>query len=342
MDLKQIFTALILSSSFIFQSQLIAASELPPLIVDSSQITVSGLSSGAFMATQLEVAYSAVFSGAAIFAGGVYGCAEGSLIKAQFDCMAAPDQLNLPRLVESAKTLETLGLIDPLVNLNHHRIYFFSGKEDRTVLPPATDIAAGFYRQLAPAAELSLKTDLSAGHGQPTLNFGIPCGQTSEPWILNCGFDGAGDALRYLFGSLLHSAGLAHSENLHSFSQAQYAAADALMGATGYIYVPKQCEKKRCPLHVSLHGCRQGPDQLGPQLNDAYRMHAGYNEWAESNGIVVLYPSATPSALNPKGCWDWWGYTGESYLTREAPQMRAILKMINALSSPSRCSNCSR
>ena len=57
----------------------------------------------------------------------------------------------------------------------------------------------------------------------------------------------------------------------------------------------------RCPLHVAFHGCLQS---LG-KINTTFVEHAGYNAWAEANGIVVLYPQATANALNPKGCWDW-------------------------------------
>jgi poly(3-hydroxybutyrate) depolymerase len=44
------------------------------LDIDPSKVTVSGLSSGGFMAVQMHVAYSSVFSGAGIFAGGPYYC----------------------------------------------------------------------------------------------------------------------------------------------------------------------------------------------------------------------------------------------------------------------------
>ena len=42
---------------------------------------------------------------------------------------------------------------------------------------------------------------------------------------------------------------------------------------------------------------------------------AGYNEWADTNGIVVLYPQLDPTEIldNPEGCWDWWGYTGLNF-----------------------------
>jgi len=51
------------------------APPLPALGADVAQITVSGLSSGAFMATQFSVAYSASIAGAGIVAGGPYYCA---------------------------------------------------------------------------------------------------------------------------------------------------------------------------------------------------------------------------------------------------------------------------
>ena len=55
-----------------------AAVVLPALNVDTSQITVSGLSSGGFMANQLGYAYSATFKGIGVFAGGPYMCAGHS------------------------------------------------------------------------------------------------------------------------------------------------------------------------------------------------------------------------------------------------------------------------
>lgn len=46
---------------------------------DSSSVTVSGLSGGAFFASQFHVAFSAQVSGVGILAGGPYYCALGSL-----------------------------------------------------------------------------------------------------------------------------------------------------------------------------------------------------------------------------------------------------------------------
>ena len=43
--------------------------------IEAQPITVSGLSSGGYMAVQLAIAHSSVFSGVAVVAGGPYGCA---------------------------------------------------------------------------------------------------------------------------------------------------------------------------------------------------------------------------------------------------------------------------
>ncbi len=57
-------------------------------------------------------------------------------------------------------------------------------------------------------------------------------------------------------------------------------------------------------LHMTFHGCQQTIADIG----DAYYNHAGFNDWAESNNIVVVYPQAIKSLMlpsNPEGCFDW-------------------------------------
>jgi hypothetical protein len=49
---------------------------------------------------------------------------------------------------------------------------------------------------------------------------------------------------------------------------------------------------------------------------------------------VVLYPQAAKSMfmpLNPQGCWDWWGYTGADYATRDGAQLVTVRRMLEAL-----------
>ena len=37
--------------------------------------------------------------------------------------------------------------------------------------------------------------------------------------------------------------------------------------------------------------------------------------------------------MNPLGCWDWWGYTDDDYLSRTAPQLSAVHGMVERLAS---------
>ena len=53
-----------------------AADELPKLGADLAATSVSGLSSGAYMAGQIQVAHAKDIVGAGIVAGGPYACAE--------------------------------------------------------------------------------------------------------------------------------------------------------------------------------------------------------------------------------------------------------------------------
>ena len=85
-----------------------------------------------------------------------------------------------------------------------------------------------------------------------------------------------------------------------------------------------------CKVHVALHGCVQSAESVG----NRFYTETGYNRWADSNRMLVLYPQVNQSALrpyNPKGCWDWWGYSGSQYAYKSAPQMKAIMQMVDRL-----------
>ena len=47
---------------------------------------------------------------------------------------------------------------------------------------------------------------------------------------------------------------------------------------------------------------------------------SGFARWADTNRLVILFPQVEASIPNPKACWDWWGYTGKDFLTKDAPQ----------------------
>jgi poly(3-hydroxybutyrate) depolymerase len=83
---------------------------------------------------------------------------------------------------------------------------------------------------------------------------------------------------------------------------------------------------------LALHGCQQTAANIGT----AFVEGAGFQRWADSAGVVVLYPQTAASMipLNPKACWDWWGYSGSNYDTREGPQIKALMAYVDALSAP--------
>ncbi len=110
-----------------------AADALPQLGTTLGASSVSGLSSGAYMAGQIEVAHAKDIVGAGIVAGGPYACAETSAsrafpfwptavgqnaMQALYSCMKTTmGPPNADDLVARAKELADDGAIDPLTAL---------------------------------------------------------------------------------------------------------------------------------------------------------------------------------------------------------------------------------
>jgi poly(3-hydroxybutyrate) depolymerase len=310
-----------------------AADPLPALDAEK-QYTVSGVSSGAYMAVQLQVAHSAVVKGAGAIAGGPYYCAQGSFWTAYYNCMAPGWFTPLPSIQSLTAETERLaksGRIDATANLSSARAWLFSGTEDDTVTRGVVDGLRAFYDNYK--ATTVFVGDKPAGHAMVTQDAGNACPATAAPYINDCDYDAAGELLAHLLGKL--SPGQAVAERLRSFDQTPFGSRDISMADEGYAYVPKACETQRCRVHVAFHGCRQTKDDIA----ERFVREAGYNGWAEANRLIVLYPQAIKrywGIYNPRGCWDWWGYTGAQYATREGAQIRAVKAMLDRLSAPRR------
>lgn len=85
-------------------------------------------------------------------------------------------------------------------------------------------------------------------------------------------------------------------------------------------------------LHLAFHGCLQSvrtPDD--GDLRDEFLREGGYNRWAGGNRIVVVYPQIEATTENPRGCWDFWGYSGPAWRTQDGVQMRAVAAVIAAM-----------
>lgn len=313
-----------------------AAERLPALSADLEETSVSGLSSGGYMAVQFHLAHASIVRGAGVFAGGLWGCAKGSADRATGECSHGSPQAK--PFVAAAREAARTGGIDPVEALARSRVWLFSGYNDGVVRRSATNALADFYRALLPAGHVFYRDDLKAGHALVTLDRGDRCELTGGDFIADCDYDAVGALLQFIHGRLA-SPGSPSNAALRSFDQTEFAVGSARSSALadeGYVYVPKTCEAAGgCRVHVALHGCRQSAESVG----DAFYRYAGYNRWAETNRIVVLYPQARATwgmPLNPYGCWDWWGYTGAAaYLTKAAPQIAAIRAMVDRIASGS-------
>ena len=308
----------------------LAAEPLPALRADTRQLTASGLSSGGYMAVQLHVAHSASVAGAGVVAGGPYYCAQGSLWTASRNCTTPGAWSPLPAveaLGAVVRALARAGRIDPPGNLRGSRVWLFTGGHDRTVYPEVVHALRRFYA--LNRAEPVLVAHVPAGHGMITAEAGGACSGTGTPFINDCDYDAAGELLKHVLGALEPASPPAG--RLLRFDQTPFGDMHALsMDDEGFLYLPKACESARCRIHVALHGCRQNARAVG----ERFVRDAGYNRWAESNRLIVLYPQTVARyfpLFNPRGCWDWWGYTGADYHTRSAPQIRAIKAMLDRL-----------
>lgn len=323
---------------------------LPPLGANANETSVSGISSGAYMAGQFQLAFGKTVIGAGIIAGGPYGCAESVFADAvigpaatmlnatkaisgcMLDGMALWGVPNPEALAENAERLAEKGAIDPIASVKTDRVYLFSGTNDHTVMPRIVASAAAFYKALGVLEEnIRFVADLPAGHAFVTESAGGACERSGEPYIVDCDYDQARDLLTHIYGTLKAPS----SEVLgayRSFDQGVFARdldGNAGLGDTGVVYVPAACHEGGCRLHIAFHGCAQSLDTVG----DAFVKGAGFQRWADTNRLLVLFPQARASASNPQGCWDWWGYTGRDFLTRQAPQLVAVHRMIEQLAA---------
>lgn len=319
-----------------------AAAALPALNIDKTQITVSGLSSGGFMANQLGIAHSATFKGVGVFAAGPYMCAGHSNYTA---CMYNAGITSSMLATMQADINNWSGTaIDPKAGIAAQKVFLFVGNSDYTVGPnPVLALQSQYQANGVPAANLQLVRRDATAHVFPTDFAGSgnnACGSSASPYIANCGYDGAKAVLESFYGTLNPRNDAPAAGNYREFDQAAFSANPGL-ASTGWVYVPGDCAGgTSCRLHVALHGCQQSYATLG----DRFLKNTGYTRWADTNRIVVLFPQtrvdntrrstvASGSLANPNGCWDWVGWYGSNFAQRGGTQLAAIKAMVDRLAS---------
>ena len=308
------------------------AAKSPSYNVDLDQTSVSGISSGGFMSVQLHLAYSSIISGVGVFAGGPYDCARDSVNRALETCMGG--KADAAMSIERTRVLARNGAIDDPANLADDRVWLFSGYNDGVVKQETMDALLAYYRHFTDTGSVYYRDNLDAGHALVTLDFGGACATTGGEFINDCDYDGAGALLQHIYGRLEPKASGELSGEVLDFEQEEFVVGDLSrsgLAATGYVYVPAACAQgARCRVHVALHGCLQHAGRIG----DAFYRYAGYNDWADGNRIIVLYPQTSATSLtpyNPNACWDWWGYTDGHYATRKGRQIGAVRAMLGRL-----------
>lgn len=313
---------------------------LPDIQLDPQRIAVAGLSSGAYMATQTHLAWSDRVSGVALIAGGPYGCAQGSLKQALGPCInASPAAPDAASLAAAATRRALAGDIAALDHLASDRILILHGRHDLTVAEAVSGASVEFYRGLVaesggdPLGQVTWDAEREFGHLIPTLGSGGDCLASAPPYLGSCDFDAAGLVFATLFGEARRAPKEQAESQPAPFDQNRYRpdGLDAYLADAGFVYVPPRCAAgEPCGLLVAFHGCEQNADAVG----DAFVRDAGFNRWADAFDVVVLYPQTRSSfvPLNPKACWDWWGYSGEHYDTRKGVQQRWLMVALEALS----------
>ena len=319
--------------------------------------SISGISSGAFMAVQFGTAWSSVIKGVGVIAGGPYWCAKADaddfingftlpIMTATGSCMKGPPS-DLSVFIAKADAKEAAGDIDPLQNLRRQKLYLFHGTNDAVVAKSVTDAAADFYRHYlgdGNRGNLYYQSSVGAGHSlvvrqQPDVSGLNNCNDNQGPFIDQCGYDQAGILLQHIYGALNPPNRGQLTGTMQRFDQSVYARlhdASALsLGDTGFVFVPRACEDgQACRVHIALHGCKQDVSDIDRKFID----DTGYNSWADTNRLIVLYPQTRTSSFgpfNPQACWDWWSYVNheDSYVTKAGVQIRAIKAMLDALTA---------
>jgi len=311
-----------------------AASTLGAYNVNPNTVTVAGISSGGFMAVQLQVAYSSHFFGTAVLAGGTYYCAQDNEILWAASC-ATGVGVPVSSLVSYTKSQASAGKIDAVSNIANKPIYMFSGLLDTVDYQATMDDLQTYYKSFTSSSNVTFNNNTLAEHSWVTPDAIDPCAYLGAPFMNNCGIDIEKTFLTMFYGTLNSRTSSPQGKyiqfNQNPFCSGSNCAAIS-MDSTAWLYVPTGCSSDQaCRLVVALHGCLSNQSTIGTLLVQG----SGINEWADNNHIIVLYPQTIASIFptNPEGCWDWWGYTNSNYAVKSSPQMTAIMNMVNKITS---------
>ena len=171
--------------------------------IDTGRITVSGISAGGQMATQLHIAYSDLFSGVGIISSGPFGCAEGTLGTAMARCMGETQTpLPIADLADSIRNAAKENRVANPENLADDPVWLFHGTLDTTVGADVSDATEALYSEFVPVSQITYVNDVAAGHNFPTRGNGGECTAMQAPFVGNCDYDAAGVILQHMYAGM--------------------------------------------------------------------------------------------------------------------------------------------
>ncbi|EGC39750.1 hypothetical protein DICPUDRAFT_147411 [Dictyostelium purpureum] len=322
-----------MKKNFIYFVILLFSCCILPILSIDNQITVSGISSGGFFAVQYHIAFSSLVRGAAVLAGGPYWCAKGNAITAQIDCMKTPELISVDELIIATKYAQDTLTIDDTANLQNSVIWLYSGMNDTVVHPGVMHKLVEYYQNFLKNDSIHTVFNIQSEHAFITNGYGNNCTFLGPQYINNCDYNSPFEFLSLFYPNLQDPVN-ASPDNIITIDQSSFipigfTTLTASLNSEAFAYIPTKCknDKSLCTIHVAFHGCLQTIANIG----DSFYTKTGYNEIAEANNIIILYPQSMMSVLNPKGCFDWWGFAGENYATKYGAQMATVNSMVMSL-----------
>jgi hypothetical protein len=281
--------------------------------------------------------------GVGIVAGAPYYCAEDSFFNMLLKCAVVPFLVNVNDLAYKTRAFANSGSIDSVDGLRHDKVMLVSGKLDLHVRQGVMKKLYDYYKIFVDESNIAKQFDIVAPHAMLSMDNKVEsCFHLLSPYVNNCNYPAAYAILQHIYGDIIQpTEATARPENLKKFDQSEFDGERTYLADTAYLYVPTACqnETERCRLHVALHGCGMTSELIGTEFVE----RAGYNDVAELNNVLILYPQIRPTDLglsmfvppwNLHGCYDFWGYTNENYAFKTGPQMFAIKSMIDRLTQP--------
>ena len=207
-----------------------------------SRISVAGVSSGAYMAVQAQVAYADKIGGVAAVAGGPYHCAAGDVKTALGSCMTGVD-LSAEPMIIFAKEAASAGTIAPMDAMQDARVWIFHSPADAVVSSRAGAVLADFYKAFVTAENIGVVNEVESAHGWATVDAGIACSEQGGDYINACNYDTAGESLRHLHGDLQPPAKQAVNDNLIAVDLSRFFGSGSHVADAGIAYVPSGCRQ---------------------------------------------------------------------------------------------------